>query len=208
MKALWNLIRHKYFKVAAIVSLFLILPVFIIVNQQNQDTRSQAEKSTNLSFSPTTSKNQPLTKRVGDDFYLDVILKPGNNLITILKLDIRYDSNKMQLIQDNPIEVNNIVFQNIIEGPVYSDGRVQVVLSIGPDLSRAISSESRVLTLNFNATSQTKRSLITFGENNSAFSTSINDGSSENVISNMVPAYIKINKPSKGNPGKGKGSNK
>lgn len=198
MRAFWNLIKHKYLRIPAVVGLLLILPLFIFVVLEKQDTRSKAEKATTLSFSPTSSKSKPISHKIGDDFYVDLMINPGKNLISLLKLDIQYDPSKIELLDENPININTIVFPKILEGPLYSNGRIQIVLSVGPDTTRAIATESRVLTLNFKANKSTNKTLIKFGTENSAFSVSVNDQSGENVISTMTPAYVKINKINKG----------
>ena len=194
MKAFWNLVRHRYFKVAAIISLVLVLPVILISGQQQQDQRSSATLSTTLYFSPENNRSNPIVKNINDEFNLDVMLNPGKNLISLLKLDIEYDSNILTLNTENPLKINGAIFPEILEGPIYSEGRIQVVLSIGSDQTKVITAENRIMTINFVAKNSSNRTLINFGANNSAFSVGANDQSGEDVISSLTPAYIKINR--------------
>ena len=213
MKSFKKIVKHKYFALIATL-LILALPILLIVAQQNQETRSRADASTTLYFSPDSSKGAPITKNVGDEFYLDVMLNPGNDLVSLVKMDIKYDSSIMSPSKTNPVVVNNVIFPQILEGPVFTDGRIQIVLSVGPDLTKAMSSESRILTLNFLAKGETRRSEVNFGENISVSSVSLNDTANENVLLNFSPAYIRINGTKQGgnnnsgnikdNPGQGK----
>jgi len=205
MKAFWNILKHKYFKIAVVVSILLVLPLFLFASYQTQELRGKAEAATTLSFSPTSSKTSLIAKKVGESFYLDLMLNPGKNLVSVLKVDIRYDSSIMSISSTNPLVVNEVVFPEILEGPVFTDGRVQIVLTVGQDHTRAISSEARALTLNFMANSRTKITTIDIGENTAIYSVGIDDLSGENVFSSYTPAYIKIDRLSRGevNPGKG-----
>lgn len=211
MKAFWNLIKHKFFRVPAIVtvSLLVILPLFIFMSRQEQDPRTRADSATSLYFSPESSKGKPITKNVNDEFYVDLMINPGKNLVSVLKLDIIYDPADMNLLSINPIEINNFVFPTILEGPVITDGRIQVSLSVGPDVSNAISNEERVLTIYFEAISPSNKSAISFGDSNVAFSVATDDASGENVISSLTPAYVKIiDSANSTNGTKGKSDNK
>src|SRR5438128_1986215 len=57
-----------------------------------QQTINQGgHKSTVLSFSPTSSAETPLAKRVGDIIPLEIGIAPGENLVSFVKVDILYD---------------------------------------------------------------------------------------------------------------------
>lgn len=191
MMGFWNTIKHKYFKVAATI-MILFLPLVLVINQQQQETRSRASASTTLSFSPTTTSQAPLIKKVGDSFYLDLMLKPGSNLVSSIKLDIIYDPTKVSLSETNPIVINEIVFPEIIEGPIYSDGRIQIVLAVGQDLSKSISQESRALSLNLIAKNPTSQTLFSFSNNTAVYSVTATDSDGKNILSTTSPAFIKI----------------
>jgi len=193
MKSFLNIIKHKYFAFSAVV-MIMMLPLFLVINNQQRDTRGRAEASTTLTFTPLTEPNSPLQKNVGDNFSLDVMLNPGKNLVSLIKLDIQYDPALLSISPSNPLIVNEAVFPQIIEGPVYSSGRVQVILSVGSDLSKAISTHSKVVTINFIAVKEASQTLVSFGSGNSVYSVSSNDLDGENVLSSASPAYLKISK--------------
>jgi hypothetical protein len=210
VKAFWNIIKHRYFKFAAIVSVLLILPIILFSAYQTQELRGKAETGTTLYFSPTSSKASPVIKAIGEAFYLDLMLNPGKNLVSFMKVDIRYDSSVLSLSPENQLVVNDVVFPQILEGPVYTDGRIQIVLSVGQDYTKAISTEIRALTLNFVAKSRTSRTSVDIGNNTAVYSVGSADFSEENVFSSYTPGYLKIINSSntisetpKDNPGKG-----
>lgn len=206
MRAFWNILKHRYFKVSAIVTLVIMLPLFLLSSQQKQEQRSLADNATTLSFSPSGSKNKPVTKNINDQFTLDVVINPGNNLVSLLKLDINYDPSVIELSPENPMIINKDVFPEVLEGPVYSDGRVQVVLSVGFNQTKAVSTQSTVATLNFISKSLSRRTTVNFGDNLSAFSVGAGDASGENIIGTATPAYIRINGVTTKGSGKNNGN--
>jgi hypothetical protein len=203
MKAFWNILRHKYFHFAATI-MIVFLPLVLFLNTKQQDLRGRAEASTTLYFTPASSKSFPIHKKVGDDFYVDLMLNPGKNQVSIIKIDISYDPTKLSISPGNSVEVNEAMFPQILEGPVYSPGRIQVVLSVGLDVSKAITTEGKALTLNFVAKNTSNSTAISIGSNSQVFSVAAADNTSDNVLSTSTPAYIKISKNT-GKPGGGKG---
>ena len=194
MIAVWNIIRHRYLGVSATVAMLLLLPLIVISTQRTQTITGIAEGATTVVFSPASLDDMPLEKSVGEEFPLNVLVDPGENIISVIELDINYDPSILKLSPDNPVTVNETVFTDI-QGPFYSEGRVQVVLSVGVDLSKSISSRTRTVTLNFVPIAKTSETYttITFGENTKASSVEVNDLEEENIISTTAPSYIKIN---------------
>ena len=198
---MYRLFKHKYFAFELAIML-VTLPLILVIMQQQQEIRGRAQASTSLYFSPPSSATSPLIKKPGETFYLDLMINPGENLVSLVKIDISYDPIKLKLSAIDPFVVNQTIFPEILEGPVYSYGKIQAVLSIGADLANALSQQSRVATLNFDSLSISKQTLVSFGVNTMISSVAPNDPSSENVLSQTSPAYVKI---TKGNSGKGKG---
>lgn len=197
------ILKHKYFAFALAI-MIVTLPLFLIIMQQQQEIRGRAEKSTSLYFSPITNSTNPIIKKIGEPINLDLMVNPGVNLVSLIKAEITYDPTKLRPSEANPLSINQTIFPAIIEGPVYSDGKIQIVLSVGPDLSKAVGQISRVATLNFDTITTSSQTLVSFGINTSISSVAQNDASNENVLSTTSPAYIKISKTSKGSPGGGK----
>ncbi|MBI4039326.1 hypothetical protein HY388_00680, partial [Candidatus Daviesbacteria bacterium] len=104
-----------------------------------------------------------------------------------------YDPTKITLSATNPVVVNTGVFPQIVEGPVLSSGKIQVVLSVGPDQTKVVQTDSKALTLNLKAQAAIDPTLVSYGPNNSIYSIAPQDSSNENVLSTTIPATIKIN---------------
>lgn len=189
---MWNIVKHKYFGAAATVFLIIMLPVILFVSQKPQTITGMAEGATTLTFSPITSESFPMGKKVGEEFSLDVMVNPGKNVISVVKLDIKYDPHKMKFSANNPITVNSLAFAQILKGPFYSRGNFQIVLSIGPDQTKALTTETKVLTLNFTALSSASITQVYFGKDTEALTVSSSGEGGENVLSTTVPSYIKI----------------
>lgn len=177
------------------VGLVIALPLILLAAWQRQEIRGRAQASTTLFFSPPTTTSNPRVEGPGDYFSLDLMLDPGSNLVTLARIEILYDPGKIALSETSPLVVNDLVFPQILEGPIYSSGKIQIVLSVGPDLSKAISQESKVLTLNLKAVNFSDQTFISFGQDTLITSAASQDSPSENVLSTTTPAVIKIANP-------------
>lgn len=189
-----------------LVLLVLTIPLTIGILQQQQDTQSKAQQTTVLSFLPDSSLSYPLQFTLGQTNQLQVRLDPGTNLVSFLRLEVLYDATKLAPV-DPALSINTTGFSQVIEGPIYTSGRIAVSLSVGPDLTKAISTPVQVGTLTFKAigtTSRKSNTFVTIGSAAQALSVSVEDGRDENVIANTKPATIKINS-SGGSSGKGSG---
>ncbi len=187
--------KKKYLLGAA---LFLILlagiPLTIGLMNKPQETRSRASGSTSLSFVPTSSTSAPLQKNVGDDITLDLMVDPGANLVTFLRLQVSYDSTKLQLTTD-PFTVNTSAFPVTVEGPVTStNGLLSQSVSIGSDPTKVIQTVTKVGTVHFKAIGNTGNTPtnVGFTSLNQALSAGAGDQAAENVLSTTKPALILI----------------
>lgn len=192
MSSLWNVLRHKYFGAAATVFLVIMLPVILIASQRPQTITGSAEGATSLTFSPITSENSPLVQKVNDQFSLDVLVNPGKNQISVVELNIKYDPYKIEFSENNPISVNNSAFAEVVEGPFFSRGNLYVALSIGSDQTKAITTQTNAVTLNFKTVSRAESTQVYFGKDTRTLNVSSNEEGGENVLSTTIPTYIKI----------------
>ena len=179
----------------AFFSLLIIsVPMTISLFNKPQETRSRASGSTTLSFQPTSSTGSPIQKNVGDNIALDLMVNPGSNLVTFLRLQITFDPTKLQLVA-NPFVVNAVAFPVVVEGPITTaPGTLLESLSVGSDYTKAIQTPSKVGTITFKAIGNTGSSptVVTFGNLSQALSAGPNDQASENVLSTTTPATISI----------------
>lgn len=185
----------KIFIGGFIAVLLIGIPVTVYLLQQQQETRSRAEKSTNVSFLPDSTQSTPLQKKVGDEFSLDVTINPGKNLVSFVKLEIQYDPEKLSVDDKTGFQANTVVFPSVLEGPVYSPGKILVTLSVGPDPTKAIQTTVKAGTLKLKALANTEPgtpTVVTYGATTQVLSLGSSDQASENVLSSPLPAYIDV----------------
>ncbi len=181
--------------VGFVVVLLIGIPLTLFFLQKQQEVRSRAEKSTTVSFSPDSSQTKPLQKNVGDTIPLDITVNPGKNLVSFVKLEIQYDPDKLQPATSNAFQANTSVFPSVLEGPIYSTGKIAVTLSVGPDPTKSIQQTAKAGTVTFKAVANTAAgtpTLVTYGATTQVLSIGSNDQASENVLSTAVPAAIVI----------------
>lgn len=189
-----NLNGKKLFLIGFIVVLLIGIPLTVYLLQQQQEVRSRAEASTNLAFNPSSTSSAPIQKNVGDSIPLDISVDPGKNLVSFVKLEIQYDPSVLATAS-GAFKANTDAFPSVLEGPVYSDGKIAVTLSVGPDPTKAIQSKVTAGTITFTALKNTDPgtpTLVTFTSNTQVLSIGSNDQASENVLSSATPATIAI----------------
>lgn len=190
-----NLNAKKIFLFGFIAVLLIGIPVTVYLVQQQQNTKSRAAKSTTLSFVPDSSASAPIQKNVGDSIPLDITVDPGTNLVSFVKLEISYDPDKLATASAGAFVQNSAVFPSILEGPVYTPGKISVTLSVGSDPTKAIQTKVKAATVTFKALSSTPAgtpTLISYGSNTQVLSVGSNDQASENVLSASNPAAVAI----------------
>ena len=194
----------KLFLVGFIVVLLVGIPLTVYLLQQQQEVRSHAAKSTNMSFSPDSTTAAPIQKNVGDPIPLDIVVDPGKNLVSYVKIEIQYDPTVLATASADAFKVNSNAFPQVMEGPVYSPGKIAISLSIGADPTKSIQQKVTAATVNFTALKSTPAgtpTMVTFTTNTQALSSASADQYGENVLLNPLPAAIAINEGGSGNYG-------
>lgn len=189
-----NFNGKKLFLIGFVVVLLVGIPLTIYLLQQQQVIKSRAEKSTNVTFSPDSTAAAPIQKSVGDAIPLDITVDPGKNLVSFVKLEIQYDPDVLAT-SAGAFKANTTVFPSVLEGPVYSLGKIAVTLSVGPDPTKAIQQKVTAATLTLKALKNTPAgtpTLVTYTTNTQVLSIGSNDQASENVLSSATPATIVI----------------
>lgn len=190
-----NFSGKKLLLIGFIVILIIGIPVTIYFLQQQQQVRTQAQKSTLLNFTPTSSQTSPIQKKVGDEIPLDIMVDPGTNLVSFVKLQILYDSDKLATKSSDAFTPNTLVFPTIMEGPVYTPGKIEITMSVGSDPTKAIQSLAKAGTVTFVALADTpadQPTLVTYGQTTQVLSIGSGDQASENVLSSTEPAAIAV----------------
>ncbi len=180
-----------------ILVLLIGIPSTIYLVQQQQDLRSRAEKTSNLTV--TVEKT---TVAVGEEFAAVISLDPGKNFVTYTNIELVYDKSKLQIAPTNAYSPNSTAFPIPVRGPTYTDGQVVFSLqSSATDVTRTIRTKTTVATIRFKALAPTTGTpaFITFGSQSQAFSAGgsanggSNDAFNENVLTGQfIPANITI----------------
>jgi len=189
-----NIVKNKKLLALIVILILLaLLPVVIFIQKQQTQTQSQAEQSTTLYFAPDTSQT-PLQKAPQENFAFDIMVNPGQNLVTVVKIDLTFDPTKIAFNGNNAFVQNTSAFPATIEGPVYGSNKFSVTVSVGSDPTGALSTITKVGTLNLKALSTTGATptQITFTNLSEVLSAAPTDQASENVLAGATPAQVTI----------------
>lgn len=193
--------------IAVVIIILIAIPLTLYLIQQQQEIRSHAQAASTLSFTPDSSPSTPIQASIGDPVDLDLYVDPSTNLVSIVRLEIQYDDTKLTTATGSggeAFEKNAVDFPSVREGPIYLDGKIQVTLSIGSDLTKPIKTKTKIGTLHLQAIAKTDTpTQVLYSTQSQVLSisgpdTGSSDQASENVLSATTPAIINIadNEPS------------
>ncbi len=168
-----------------IVVLLLVVPLTVYILQKQQQTRSQATASTTLELTPAS-----VATNVGKTFDLQVMMNPGTNQVIASTLIITYDPTKLAT-QASSLVPNDLVFPSILEGPVYTNGKASITVTVGVDVTKAIQQPTKIATVTFHAIAETGGTPTEVGFSKDTNITSTSDPEI-NVLSTTKPALITI----------------
>lgn len=178
---------------AFLLFLAITLPVTLYLSQQRQSTQSQAGATTSLYLTPATTTSSPVSKTVGQTVSFDVMVNPGNNLPSVIKLEITYDPTKLQANGASSFVANSTAFPQVIEGPLVLNGSILATLSIGSDTTKAIATTTKVGTVTFTTKEATTTPTeIAISNRTQILSVATADQATENVLSTKNPAFVTI----------------
>lgn len=190
-----SLLKNKKFLLGLFfLTLAISIPLTLSLLDQRQDPRGRAANSTTLSLAPESSTSNPIKKQVGDTIALDLMVDPGDNLVTFVRFQVKYDPTKLEPVTSDPFTLNITAFPTKIEGPVLGSGLVAESVSVGSDPTKAIQTKTKVGTLNFKAIGGTGSTptVVSFTNLTQALSSGATDQAAENVLSSTTPAVISI----------------
>jgi len=179
--------------------ILITIPVLIYLVGIQTKTKSKAAASTTLSFSQLNGPVNP-----GQNFNLDVIMDPGTNQVSFVKLIISYDKTMLQ--RGNPgISPNTSVFPVTLEGPTYDQCTgntctMSITLSIGTEITKAVQggTPATIASVSFQplqSISTGGTTTVSFGNGTQVLSLSSADQPSENVLASTTPATITVAVP-------------
>lgn len=187
---------NKKIVIFVVVGLLLMaIPLTLFISTRRQETRSRATASTSLSFTPVSTIENPIRKKVGDPVSLDIMVNPGSNLVTFVRFQIKYDPTKLALADTDAFVPNIIAFPNTIEGPVTNTNTLAASVSIGSDPTKVIQASTRLGTINLKAIGATTGTptQVTYTAMTQVLSAGSGDQASEDILSSTTPANIEIN---------------
>ena len=178
-----------------VVVLLIAIPLSVFMVQKQQETRSRAAPLTTISFSPVTT-----TATVGGTLKFDIMLNPGPNQVSFVKIVVNYDPAKLAQAQ---IKENASVFPSVLENPAPDEANTPATatmsLSVGADPAKIITGSTaiKIASITFkpkNSTDPSTPTLVSFTSGTQALSIGSADATGENVIqqSSLIPASVTI----------------
>ncbi len=180
--------------IVAVLILLIAIPIAIRQSQKPTISRSNATASTRLSFSQIN-----LQANTGDTISSDIMLDPGSNMVAFVSLVIDYDNTKVQPAT-NGLTPNSTAFPAVMQDAQYNicqgnQCKMTIALSVGSNPTSAITTPTKVATVNFTAVAPTDQTgtQITFDNTTEILSIAAADAANENVLSTSTPLSVLIN---------------
>lgn len=183
----------KFFIIGFVVVLLVAIPATIYLVSITTRPTTKAAPSTVLSAVSATT-----TAAVGDTVPVDIMADPGSNSVSVVKLNISYDSTKLATTAGGFVP-NSAAFPTILDPVTYGPCTgnfctITATLAIGADPTKAITIKTKVGTISFKALATTDQgpTNVTFGNQTTVYSVAQADQASENVLSSTTPLALTI----------------
>ncbi len=186
------------------VALLLAIPLTLGLLSTQQKVRTRAQKSSTLSFS---TLNGPVT--VGQKFNLDILLDPGQNQISFVKMVISYNPAYLSVANGGGfIQVGSNQYSNqftvTLDGPTYDETsnkctgntcNMTISMGINPQSGLPLQgAQTTIASISFNPIAAPPSGSVTvsFSAGTQVLSLATSDQPSENVLSSSPPTTIQI----------------
>ena len=187
-----KILKNKYFILGNIALLLAAIPLTLLFISRQQDVRSRAAPTTQITFTPTalTFEDEQCTEQS-----LAVNLDPGENIVSTVELFLTYDATKFNI----SIAPNENVFpppDGILRGPTISNGQASVVMTIGSNVTNAIQAPVDIATITIVpifSTDEGPAKISIDSSKTRVFSLSDTDADTENVFLSGGEAAISVN---------------
>src|SRR4051812_36027551 len=111
--------KRKSFYILVFAALLLVsISLTIFLTQKKQESRSHASASTKVYLLPSTTASSPINAKVGDTVSYDVMIDPGTNLPSLIRIELNYDQTKLLASGSSAFTVNPTAFPGPVDGPV------------------------------------------------------------------------------------------
>lgn len=148
---------------------------------QQQEIRQKAAPATTISITPST-----LTKKVGDEFTMEVHMDTAANQLVALQLNISYDPTKLEAEWIH----NGTMFPNIISSGKVENGIVSIALS-AQNTATPVTGTGLVATIDFKAIANTTTP-VSVAFTKDTYAGALSEPSSTNVINLENNATVTI----------------
>lgn len=180
-----NILTNKYFILGNLLLLLISIPVTLFFIKRQQELRSRAAPSSKLYFTPETIN----TSTQCSSFTTDVMVNPGQNIVSIVDFYLTYDPTRLDVIEVK----ESTSFPTIIRPISITSGETNMSVSIGSDVTRAVQTVSKVATITFRAKAIGTTQIQFDAQRSRVFSLAPSDEPTENVLSTTSPSNIVIN---------------
>lgn len=197
MKKLWK-DKVLLLVIAYLFAVLLAIPLTIVSLKNPKENRTAASGNATLYYSPS-----PISKNTGESFIVDIMVNPGSHAVSYLSLDILYDPAKLTINQDSAFQPNTSAFPSLLEGPLFTPGRIRAELSVGFDPTNAITTVTKAASVTFTAEAPTQggEDLVHFGQSSYILSVAPSDNATDNVLGTVIPLELILTGDPTGNGG-------
>lgn len=133
-----NILKNKYFLLGNLAFILIIIPVTLFIIRNQTSTRGSAAPTTTLSFNPPSLQTDQCSNVTSN-----LVLNPGQNVVATVKLQLSWDATKFN-VEFTP---NTQTFPQVLSGPEISNGSLKATLTVGADVTKAVTTTSTVGTL-------------------------------------------------------------
>ena len=179
-----KILTNKFFILGNLLLLLIAIPLTLYFVKKQQELRSKAAPSSKLYIDPATVNTSLQCQSANVDLTID----PGSNIVSIVDFYITYDPTKLNITQITP----SASFPTAIRASSISSGEANMSVSIGADVTRAVSSVAKVATITFVPKAQGSTQIQIDSSRSRVFSLGPSDQPTENVLSSVVPGTITI----------------
>jgi len=174
-----------------VVVLMVVIPLTVYLVQQQQKLKVGATPATTLSLVDSTTKSPAASTTVGQNVSFDVMMNPGTNQISFVKLTITYDPTKLATTSATLVPTSS--FPTTLQGPTFTPNSISMTLSVGSNPQNIVSTTTKVATLTLKALDVTTTpTQVAFGPDTQVLSIASTDQFNENVLSSSTPGTVTI----------------
>lgn len=130
-----NILKNKYFLLGNLAFILIIIPVTLFIIRNQTSTRGSAAPTTTLSFNPPSLQTDQCS-----DVTSNLVVNPGQNVVATVKLQLSWDATKFN-VEFTP---NTQTFPQVLSGPEITNGTLKATLTVGADVTKAVTSTATV----------------------------------------------------------------